>query len=37
MQKKMLGVVPGPKGHWVGDGFPAEFEPAATLRGVART
>ena len=22
MQKKVLGVVPSPKGHWVGDGFP---------------
>jgi len=23
MQKKMLGFVPAPQGHWVGDGFPA--------------
>jgi redox-sensitive bicupin YhaK (pirin superfamily) len=22
MRKNVLGVVPGPKGHWVGDGFP---------------
>lgn len=22
MQKKVLGIVPSPKGHWVGDGFP---------------
>ena len=22
MQKKVLGFVPAPQGHWVGDGFP---------------
>jgi len=37
MQKNVLGGVPGPKGRWEGDGLPAEFLPAATPRGVART